>query len=212
MSLLRRLIVSLVPLLLLAGPVGASPVAASLVAPSAAIQPGKPFWVALSLNHEEHWHSYWINAGTGYPTSLAWKLPPGFTAGPIVWPTPHVVKDTKGVVTGHGYEGQAYLFVQISPPANLPAGQPVTLQATADWLMCKDVCMPGNADVSLTLEVRNDRPRRVQPGLWRTPFAPPGLEPVRRSHPADPDGPPHPGRRHDAPAAGPAPLRPCRTG
>jgi len=138
-------------------------VSASLVAPVSSIQPGQPFWVALQLDHEDHWHSYWINPGTGYPTSLDWKLPPGFTAGPIVWPTPHVVKDTKGIVTGHGYEGRTLLFVQVTPPADLPAGQSVTLQATADWLMCKDVCMPGNAAVSLKLDVSPAEPAADTP-------------------------------------------------
>jgi len=159
MLLLRRLSV-LLALCCLSAPVlvSAAPVSASLVAPVSSIQPGQPFWVALQLDHEDHWHSYWINPGTGYPTSLDWKLPPGFTAGPIVWPTPHVVKDTKGIVTGHGYEGRTLLFVQVTPPADLPAGQSVTLQATADWLMCKDVCMPGNAAVSLKLDVSPAEP------------------------------------------------------
>src|SRR6188768_425496 len=85
-------------------PVREGAVKASLVTPDQSIQPGKSFWVALKLEHDEHWHSYWINPGTGYPTSIKWTLPAGFTAGPIIWPTPHVVKDTRDVVTGHGYE------------------------------------------------------------------------------------------------------------
>jgi thiol:disulfide interchange protein DsbD len=140
------------------GPVRKGAVQAELVSAQRSIQPGQVFRVALKLDHEEHWHSYWINPGTGYPTSLKWKLPEGFTAGPILWPTPHVVKDTRGQVTGNGYEGTVFLFVDITPPANLPAGAPVTLQAKADWLMCSDVCMPGNADLELTLDVSNDRP------------------------------------------------------
>jgi thiol:disulfide interchange protein DsbD len=136
-----------------AGPVRNGNVVAELVAGRSNIQPGQPFWVALKMNHDEHWHSYWINPGTGYATSLTWKLPAGFTAGNIVWPTPHVVKDTAGKITGYGYEGESYLFVQITPPADLTAGSSVTLQATAEWLMCKDVCMPGEARLELTLPV-----------------------------------------------------------
>ncbi len=140
------------------GPVRKGAVQAELVAPQLSIQPGQPFRVALRLDHDEHWHSYWINPGTGYPTSLKWKLPEGFKAGPIIWPVPHVVKDTRGQVTGNGYEGTAFYFVDITPPADLPPGKPVTLRAKADWLMCSEVCMPGGADLELTLDVSMDRP------------------------------------------------------
>ncbi len=154
------LAVLVLPLVLRAAPgaVRKGAVRAELVAAQTSIQPGQPFRVALKLDHDEHWHSYWINAGTGYPTSLRWKLPEGFTAGPIIWPTPHVVKDTHGNTTGHGYEGTVFLFVDIMPPTTLAAGQDVTLRATADWLMCSEVCMPGRADLELTLAVRNETP------------------------------------------------------
>ena len=144
------------PSLLLAADFGAvkkDAVAVELVAGQASLQPGQPFWVALRMTHDAHWHSYWINPGTGYATSLEWKLPEGFTAGPIVWPTPHVVKDTTGQVTGLGYENEVFLFTQITPPAGIALGNSVTLQAKAGWLMCKDSCVPGEAQVKLTLPV-----------------------------------------------------------
>ena len=139
------------------GAVRKGAVTAELVAAHDAIAPGKTFLVALRLNHDAHWHSYWINPGTGYPTSLAWKLPAGFTAGPILWPTPHVVKDRRGAITGNGYEGEVLLLVELTAPATLPAGESVTLRAKADWLMCEDVCMPGGADLELTLPVRPEQ-------------------------------------------------------
>jgi thiol:disulfide interchange protein/DsbC/DsbD-like thiol-disulfide interchange protein len=141
-----------------AQPVRNGSVQVELVSHEASIQPGRPFWVALKIDHDEHWHTYWINPGTGYPTSLAWTLPAGFTAGPIVWPTPHVVKDTAGKVTGNGYEGRAFLFTQITPPADLAPGATVTLKATAEWLMCKDACMPGDAELTLTRPVTAEKP------------------------------------------------------
>lgn len=140
------------------GPVKKGAVTAELVAHDASIQPGRPFHVALKLTHDAHWHTYWINPGTGYPTSLRWTLPEGFSAGEIIWPTPHVVQDTKGNVTGHGYEGVVFLFVEITPPKDLAAGTEVTFRAVADWLMCMDVCMPGDAKLDLTLPVKSEPP------------------------------------------------------
>ena len=128
-------------------------VVAQLVTDAGAIAPGQSFTVALRLQHEPHWHSYWIAAGTGYPTSLTWTLPDGFKAGDIQWPTPHVVKDGEGKITGNGYENEAYLLVEITAPATLAAGSTVKLAATAEWLMCLTVCMPGEAKLEISLPV-----------------------------------------------------------
>ncbi|MBS0632777.1 MAG: thioredoxin family protein [Verrucomicrobia bacterium] len=136
-----------------------SHVKASLVAAETSIQPGRPFTVALRLEHEEHWHTYWLNPGTGLATSLTWKLPAGWTAGPIQWPAPIVLTDHTGTVVGNGYEGETFLPVTLTPPANVPPGTTVTLAVDADWLMCKDVCMPGSAKLTLTLPVAADAPQ-----------------------------------------------------
>ena len=53
-------------------PVKKGAVTATLVSDRATIEAGKPFTLALRLQHEPHWHSYWIAPGTGYPTSLTW--------------------------------------------------------------------------------------------------------------------------------------------
>ena len=134
-------------------------VQASLVAADASVQAGHALTVALRFVHDEHWHTYWVNPGTGLPTSLDWKLPPGWKAGEIQWPTPHVLKDSRGNIVGSGYEGELLLPVILTPPADLAPGSSVTLTAHADWLMCEDVCIPGNTDVSLTLPVSADAPK-----------------------------------------------------
>ena len=135
-----------------------SAVKAELVAAETSIQPGRPFTVALRLVHEPHWHTYWINPGTGYATSLTWDLPPGWKAGDIQWPTPSKIIDAHGAITGNGYEGTVDLPVTLTPPADLAPGQSVTLKAKAGWLMCAAVCVPGTAELSLTLPVSRDDP------------------------------------------------------
>jgi thiol:disulfide interchange protein DsbD len=131
---------------------------ASLVSSETSVQPGRPFTVALHLVHEAGWHTYWLNPGTGIATTLEWKLPPGWKAGEIQWPSPEVLTDDKGGVTGNGYEGDLLLPVTLNPPADLRPGSRVTLAATADWLMCRDVCKPGEEAVSLSLPVAENAP------------------------------------------------------
>ncbi|MBC7369829.1 MAG: hypothetical protein H7343_23945, partial [Undibacterium sp.] len=128
-------------------------VKASLVAAETAIVPGQPVQVALRLVHDAHWHTYWINPGTGLATSITWTLPPGWKASDLRWPAPKAIKDKTNTVTGNGYEGDLLLPVTLTPPPDLAPGTKVTFNATAEWLMCEEVCMPGDAKVSLTLPV-----------------------------------------------------------
>jgi thiol:disulfide interchange protein/DsbC/DsbD-like thiol-disulfide interchange protein len=135
-------------------PPAESQVTASLVSSVSTVEPGKPFTVALRLVHAPTWHTYWVNPGTGLATSIKWTLPPGWKSGDIEWPVPHVIKDRDGNVTGNGYDGDLLLPVLITPPADAKGGSTAVLTAAADWLMCQNVCVPGNATVSSTLTVR----------------------------------------------------------
>ena len=52
-----------------------------------------------------------------------------------------------------GYEDDLLLPVEIFPPAGLAVGSEVVLRARASWLVCKDVCIPGEAFLALRLPV-----------------------------------------------------------
>ena len=111
---------------------------------------GKPFFVALHLHMDADWHTYWINPGdAGLATSIKWTLPPGFTAGPIQWPTPEVHK--MGPLTTYGYGGDVYLLTTITPPDKIAMGVPFEVKAHADWLVCQEECIPGKGDFVLRL-------------------------------------------------------------
>jgi thiol:disulfide interchange protein DsbD len=133
-------------------------VKATLVSSVTSVQPGQPFNVALRLEHSGHWHTYWINPGTGLATTLAWNLPAGFTATDIQWPAPTALKDSGGHIIGNGYEGDTYLPVTITPPADLAPGTTVTLVVYAEWLMCEESCIPGEANLQITLPVSAEAP------------------------------------------------------
>ena len=128
-------------------------VKASLVAADTSVQPGHAITVALRFVHDPHWHTYWVNPGTGLPTSLAWKLPAGWTASEIMFPAPHAIKDKAGAVIGNGYEGELFLPVTITVPADAAPGSTVTLSAAAEWLMCDESCIPGSAELKLAVPV-----------------------------------------------------------
>ncbi len=127
------------------------PVTAQLIAEPDVLRPNKPFTLAVQLDHAPHWHSYWLNPGTGYKTSINWAMPAGFTAGPIQWPTPHLVRDAAGNITGYGYEGRVLLLTEVTPPASIESAPIIRVQGQVSWLMCSESCVPGEAEVSLSL-------------------------------------------------------------
>jgi len=129
-------------------PVG---VDARLVSEAKTIVPGQTFTVALSLKHEEGFHTYWVNPGiVGIATVLNWTLPEGFTAGKIQWQAPERV--TMVVYNAHGYNGDALLLIDITAPETLPKG-PVTLKAGGAWMACaqKSCCNVGYQELEVTV-------------------------------------------------------------
>ncbi|MGB6307978.1 MAG: protein-disulfide reductase DsbD domain-containing protein, partial [Steroidobacteraceae bacterium] len=132
-------------------------VKARLVSELSSIAPGQSFWIALELDIRDGWHTYWRNPGdSGEATKLAWKLPPGFTAGDIVWTTPHRFEIPP--LVNYGYAKQAVHLVKITAPKDLQPGSPALLSAKASWLVCSDVCIPEDAELQLKVPVN------AQPG------------------------------------------------
>jgi len=136
-------------------------VKAHLVSEVGSIAPGQTFWIALEFNIRDGWHTYWRNPGdSGQATTLVWKLPPGFTAGDIVWTTPHRFEIPP--LVNYGYAKHAVHLVNIQAPKDLTVGTPIVLSAKASWLVCSDVCIPEDAELQLKLPV-NGVPGGVDP-------------------------------------------------
>jgi thiol:disulfide interchange protein DsbD len=136
-------------------------VKARLVSETSAVAPGQTIWVALELNIRDGWHTYWRNPGdSGQATTLKWELPPGFTAGDIVWTAPHRFEIPP--LANYGYAKHAMHLVQITAPKDMKTGTPIMLSAKAGWLVCSDVCIPEDADLQLKLPASAD-PGAVDP-------------------------------------------------
>lgn len=150
-----------------AQPVARPHVQVELVAEHTSIQPGRSLQVGLLLDIEEHWHVYWRNPGdSGIPTEIEWNLPPGFTAGPIQWPAPKRLP--LAPLMNYGYEGLTLLPVTIQTPADLQPGATVKIKAHARWLICREECLPGDAELELELPVSAAEPS--PDGYWSKDF------------------------------------------
>jgi len=128
-------------------------VTAELIPERTLITAGQPFDVILHLHMDPDWHTYWINPGdAGLATQIEWTLPPGFTAGPIQWPTPE--KHNMGPLITYGYGGDVYLLTTITPPAaDGSSVNKVQIKAHATWLVCQEECIPGKADLEVDLSL-----------------------------------------------------------
>jgi len=153
---------TLLPLGLQAEPVRRDHINVELVAAMDAAVPGEPLTVALRLEPDDHWHTYWRNPGdSGLPTRMSWTLPEGLQAGDILWPFPE--RQPLGPLTNFGYSGEHFLLTEIDIPDTLEAST-LPLVVAASWLVCDDVCIPGSADLTLELPVRD----AAQPSQWAT--------------------------------------------
>jgi len=155
-SCLRNLLLPLLGLMLISGAqaavVATEHLKVELVAEKTALVAGRTNWLGLRLDHEEHWHTYWANAGdTGLPTRFEWTVPAGWKAGAIDWPAPERLQI--GELFNFGYSGENLLPVAIDVPADATVGTAVTLRLRASWLVCKEECIPGKAELEITLPV-----------------------------------------------------------
>ncbi len=113
------------------------------------VVPGQPVLLGLKIQHQPHWHTYWKNPGdSGLPTTLGWTLPAGFSTGDIQWPTPQQLPI--GPLMNFGYENTLLLPVAVTVPTSY-SGQALDVKLRADWLVCKEVCIPEGGDFVLSL-------------------------------------------------------------
>lgn len=134
----------------------------ALLSEQPALVPGRTAWLGIRLQHEPHWHTYWVNPGdSGLPTTLSWRLPMGFRAGEIAWPAPQRL--LVGDLYNFGYEGDTLLPVPIDVPAEAKPGTTVHLGVEVKYLVCRDECIPGKANVALDLPVSATAASERQP-------------------------------------------------
>lgn len=128
----------------------------TLVADSTALSPSRDVLLGLRFTIEDGWHVYWRNPGeSGSPPEVRWRPTKGLRFGEIEWPVPDRLS-VQGV-TNYGYEHQVLLLVPVKRTADGPIGGQVAIDASVNYVICREVCVKEAAAPSMTLE--------VEPGL-----------------------------------------------
>jgi thiol:disulfide interchange protein DsbD len=118
-----------------------------LVVPAGSLNPGEGADAGLYFKLEQGWHIYWENAGdSGEPPHIKWTMPQGISAGPLQFPAPKRLP--LGPLMDFGYEDEV-LFPLTLEVAKTAKPGPVVLHAKVDWLVCREVCIPGNAELEV---------------------------------------------------------------
>ena len=141
----------------------------SLVASAETVAPGGTTLVGLRFEIVDGWHVYWKGYNdTGFPISPTWELPEGWTAGELLWPAPHRYI-APGEILDYVYEDEVMLFLPIQAPADASPGDTLELEIAADWLVCREACIPEDGSATITLTVATDAPkldRDFAAGSW----------------------------------------------
>lgn len=123
-----------------------------LLSQSTAFAPNQKIWLGVHFSLEKDWHIYWQNPGdSGQPPVFRWQLPPGFVAGGVQWPRPQKLKHSS--LADYGYEDAAMLLVPVRAPGNLESGSKAEITLQAKWLICREICLPDQALLHLSLPV-----------------------------------------------------------
>jgi thiol:disulfide interchange protein/DsbC/DsbD-like thiol-disulfide interchange protein len=134
-----------------AGPVRVDFVEVELIANVLQANPSQPLRLGLRIKHDLHWHTYWKNSGdSGLPTQMAWTAAPGWKIGPTQWPTPERI----GVahLANYGFEGEIVLPVDVRAiDSTVTKTGTQRFELNAQWLACKEVCIPGEAKLMIEL-------------------------------------------------------------
>lgn len=128
------------------------PVEVEIRSAARAVAPGDTIPVAIRLLPNKGWHTYWRHAGdVGSAPVVTWRLPEGFTAAPLRWPTPHRIEAPP--LASYGYEGEVHLLGAVHVPPSARVGSTARLEAALTWVVCLEECYSGDVDVALTVPV-----------------------------------------------------------
>ena len=155
---------------------------AQLVSPFQSLPLSKPGKIEIPIGIYIHlkkgWHSYWKQPGeSGKALTVKWTLPKGATIDSLSWPFPE--KFTAGFVPiltnkanklqakkpliSFGYKKSFLLYTTLHLPNQyikttstsktaMQKIQPIKISAEVDWLICKELCIPFNQHLNLSLK------------------------------------------------------------
>ena len=128
------------------------PIRHSLVSEIEVADAKENIWIAWRIQRDFGWHTYWLHPGdVGVPPSVEWILPEGVTAGPLLFPVPKRVK--MGQIGAHGHHDETLFLSELTFSDTYKLTDDLIIKAKVAWLACSKTCLPGYANLTLTIPV-----------------------------------------------------------
>ncbi|HEX2113168.1 MAG TPA: protein-disulfide reductase DsbD domain-containing protein [Alphaproteobacteria bacterium] len=118
-----------------------------LVAATTATGAAESLRLGLQFQLAPGWKIYWRSPGdAGFPPRIDWSGSTNVAAADIRWPAPERFQ-LFGLDT-FGYGGEVVLPIELKPGNK---GEPVGVVAKVEYLVCETICVPHDAQLSLSL-------------------------------------------------------------
>ena len=106
--------------------------------------------LSITLKHDKGWHTYWKNPGdAGLPSKFKFSINnQNIELSPYPWPKPKRYIEA-GNILAFGYADTQHFFFKLNPKNNLQLSSG-KFRINGQWLVCKDICIPGEDRVELT--------------------------------------------------------------
>jgi DsbC/DsbD-like thiol-disulfide interchange protein len=119
-------------------------IAATLGTPKPMVNAG------IEISMAPGWKTYWRNPGDagGVPPNLDWSASSNVAAVKMLFPAPSRLKDSSG--DSIGYKSTVVFPLDVTPK---DATKPVDLKLAIEFGVCREICVPAEAKLSLTVPV-----------------------------------------------------------
>lgn len=134
-------------------------------------------YAGVDVAMPEGWKTYWRSPGDagGVPPDFDWQGSDNLASAAVLYPAPHRLHDKAGDVVG--YKDGVLFPVLITPK---DASKPVTLHGKVSYGVCKDICIPAEADLQVVIPPAVGASDELTDVLARVPgtHARAGIDPV----------------------------------
>jgi DsbC/DsbD-like thiol-disulfide interchange protein len=130
----------------------------------------------VEIELEPGWKTYWRTPGDagGLPPSFDWSKSTNLASADVTFPAPQRFTDKSGSTIG--YKNELVLPVMLKPER---ADAPISLVVGLSYGICKDICIPVEAELALEVptDETNPTPAEARQALDRVPRAQDKLAP-----------------------------------
>jgi DsbC/DsbD-like thiol-disulfide interchange protein len=120
---------------------------ARLLAGPSLLAPGKAYLAGIEIVLADGWKTYWRNPGeAGVPPAFEWPASDNVASLVVQYPAPARMHEPGAETLG--YKGAVIFPLEVVPR---DAGKPVSLDLVVSLGICRDICIPAEARLSLTL-------------------------------------------------------------